>query len=55
MSGANRTPQAALDSADAALYRAKARGGRCCEIVGGGDVDADVAAPAGANGEPATV
>lgn len=55
ISGANRRPQAALDSADAALYRAKARGGRCCEIVGGGDVDADVAAPAGANGEPATV
>ncbi|MEN4920805.1 GGDEF domain-containing protein [Achromobacter spanius] len=32
MSGANRTPQAALDSADAALYRAKAQGGRRCVV-----------------------
>ncbi|HAP25740.1 MAG TPA: GGDEF domain-containing protein, partial [Achromobacter sp.] len=32
LSGANRTPQGALDSADAALYRAKAQGGRCCVV-----------------------
>jgi len=32
MSGANRTPQAALNSADAALYRAKAQGGRRCVV-----------------------
>ena len=37
VSGANRSPQAALDSADAALYRAKARGGRCCAVAGGGE------------------
>jgi GGDEF domain-containing protein len=36
VSGANRSPQSALDSADAALYRAKARGGRCCAVAGGG-------------------
>ncbi|TRM54176.1 GGDEF domain-containing protein [Achromobacter sp. LC458] len=35
ISAGNRNPQAALDSADAALYRAKARGGRCCEVDGG--------------------
>jgi diguanylate cyclase (GGDEF)-like protein len=35
VSGANRSPQGALDSADAALYRAKARGGRCCAVAGG--------------------
>ncbi|EHK63798.1 GGDEF domain-containing protein [Achromobacter arsenitoxydans] len=32
LSNANRTPQAALDSADAALYRAKAQGGRRCVV-----------------------
>ncbi len=32
LSGANRTPQGALDSADAALYRAKAQGGRRCVV-----------------------
>jgi hypothetical protein len=41
-----------LDLADAALYRAKARGGRCCEIVG--DSEAEDAAMARGNGEPAT-
>lgn len=34
ISGANRKAQAILDSADAALYRAKARGGRCCSVAG---------------------
>lgn len=38
LSGANRTPQGALDSADAALYRAKAQGGRRCVV----DVDRSV-------------
>lgn len=52
ISAANRSPQAALDSADAALYRAKARGGRCCEIVGGAEVE-DATLSSG-NGEPAT-
>ena len=30
----NRDAQAALDAADAALYRAKAQGGRCCAVAG---------------------
>ncbi len=34
ISGANRKAQAVLDSADAALYRAKARGGRRCSVAG---------------------
>ncbi|MFD4835903.1 diguanylate cyclase domain-containing protein [Achromobacter sp. NPDC058515] len=48
MSGANRTPQAALDSADAALYRAKAQGGRRC-VVDAADEPADQAVPGGAS------
>lgn len=38
MTGANRTPQGALDSADAALYRAKAQGGRCCVVDQSGQI-----------------
>lgn len=48
MTGANRTPQAALDSADAALYRAKAQGGRRC-VVDVADEAADEALPGDAS------
>ncbi|QVQ25807.1 sensor domain-containing diguanylate cyclase [Achromobacter deleyi] len=48
MSGANRTPQAALDSADAALYRAKAQGGRRC-VVDVAEEPADEALPGDAS------
>lgn len=53
ISANNRSPQAALDSADAALYRAKARGGRCCEIDGGGTA-LDEAPVTGDDSAPAT-
>lgn len=36
----NRDAQAALDAADAALYRAKAQGGRCCAVAGAFEDDA---------------
>ncbi|MNS83905.1 putative diguanylate cyclase AdrA [compost metagenome] len=56
ISAANRRPQAALDSADAALYRAKARGGRCCVVDDGAAnaLDTPVAGDCGSS-EPATV
>ncbi len=48
VSGANRSPEAALHSADAALYRAKAQGGRCCAVAGVEEVEKIVP-----GGEPA--
>jgi diguanylate cyclase (GGDEF)-like protein len=42
VSGANRSPEAALHSADAALYRAKAQGGRCCAVAGAEEAEKTV-------------
>ena len=39
ISGANRKAQSVLDSADAALYRAKARGGRRCAVAGAPELE----------------
>ena len=40
ISGADRKAQSVLDSADAALYRAKAQGGRRCAVAGAPDLEA---------------